>query len=81
MGGPSATPVVLSVVFSVLAGVAVLLRLYARRCKSLRLQSDDYFIMVGLVSSIAEYSHVRPSFSTDLCVGFHGWHGGDGYHR
>ena len=45
----SKTVIIVSIVFPLLAILAVVLRLYARRCKSLRLGPDDYVILVALV--------------------------------
>lgn len=41
--------IVISVVFSVVAVVAVALRLYARSLKRMRLGADDYTILPALV--------------------------------
>ena len=48
------TTIIVSIVFPLLATLAVALRLYARRCKSLRLGPDDYVILVALVRAASD---------------------------
>ena len=51
---------VLLLILSILAGLAVALRFWARRIKKLSLELDDYLVMIGLVPDI-DASHFLSS--------------------
>ena len=52
--------VVVSIIFPILALIAVGLRLYARRIKSLALKADDYVILVALVDMTSSCGPLDP---------------------
>ena len=49
----SSTLVIVSVVFPVLASLAVILRLWGRKKRSLSWEGDDYFIILALVRALS----------------------------
>jgi len=48
---PGVTQLVVTVIFTLLAIIAVVLRLASRRLSKVKIQLDDYIIIVALVSS------------------------------
>src|SRR6201989_2318915 len=59
------TLIVVSVVFAVISTTAVCLRIFARHKKRLRLEWDDYFIIIALVRNYTHISSPPLTIRTD----------------
>lgn len=49
--------ITLCVIFSITSTTVVVLRFYARKCKGLRLQADDWLIAISLVIVYPQWQH------------------------